>query len=327
MVRAQRAAATAGLSLLAAGRGVDDRALPRLLVRRPHHAASRPERASRAAICVPAGVPHFPPRLVAEAVGQLAAWVVDGRSSTSAGGRSPALAGETRYHRAAARPARRSSCAAEIETLRRGGRRLQRLGARRRRSWSLELVALRRADAADGGVRRPRGGARATSRRCCGPGARPGRFRGVAAARSRDDRARSRASGCARRCRCPQSAPFFADHFPRRPVFPGHAAARRADPSWRCSSRARRRRMAGGASSSPRKVPEVKMRSFIAPGRAVELRGRRCRSPTARRHDVGQDQRARERQARRDRARWRSTLGAARHDSQRAASPSPGWAW
>jgi len=54
----------------------------------------------------------------------------------------------------------------------------------------------------------------------CGPGAAPGGFRGLpplALERTAGDTGRQ---ACAA-FKVPSSAPFFADHFPRRPVFPG----------------------------------------------------------------------------------------------------------
>jgi 3-hydroxymyristoyl/3-hydroxydecanoyl-(acyl carrier protein) dehydratase len=71
----------------------------------------------------------------------------------------------------------------------------------------------------------------------------------------------------------PREAEFFADHFPRKPVFPGtlltHSNLRlaaalmeQADPS-----------PAGGA-WLPRSISDVKLRAFIAPGETLELEAR-----------------------------------------------------
>lgn len=68
----------------------------------------------------------------------------------------------------------------------------------------------------------------------------------------------------------PVAAPFFADHFPRRPVFPGTllmhinlqlvtALANEIPPP------------ANGTGWMVRRVSDVKLRSFIAPGEALEL--------------------------------------------------------
>ena len=68
----------------------------------------------------------------------------------------------------------------------------------------------------------------------------------------------------------PKSAPFFADHFPRKPVFPGtllldakvriaaSLAAEAVDPSIRPLLR-------------PIRIYNVKLRSFVLPGQALEI--------------------------------------------------------
>ncbi len=76
--------------------------------------------------------------------------------------------------------------------------------------------------------------------------------------------------------RVPADAPFFADHFPRRPVFPGtllmnanlQVAAKLAAtvPS------------ANGTPWIPRTVTAVKLRSFITPGETLHLQARRTQS-------------------------------------------------
>ena len=71
----------------------------------------------------------------------------------------------------------------------------------------------------------------------------------------------------------PKSAPFFADHFPRKPVFPGtllldakvriaaSLAAEAVDPSIRPLLR-------------PIRIYNVKLRSFVLPGQALEIDAR-----------------------------------------------------
>lgn len=79
----------------------------------------------------------------------------------------------------------------------------------------------------------------------------------------------------------PTSAPFFADHFPRRPVFPGSllmhlnlklaaALAETLPPP------------APGGRWSLRAVEDVKLRAFIPPGEALELE-----ATLKRQHDAG----------------------------------------
>jgi len=71
----------------------------------------------------------------------------------------------------------------------------------------------------------------------------------------------------------PSVAPFFADHFPRRPVFPGtlllHANLQTAEMlASEVSS-------TNGAPWLPRAITDVKLRSFISPGETLNLEARR----------------------------------------------------
>jgi 3-hydroxymyristoyl/3-hydroxydecanoyl-(acyl carrier protein) dehydratase len=78
----------------------------------------------------------------------------------------------------------------------------------------------------------------------------------------------------------PESAPFFADHFPRRPVFP---ATLLLDAQIRLALR-----LAGNDDDSsagtklvPARMTHVKMRSFIAPGDVLLLTAERAPSADA----------------------------------------------
>jgi 3-hydroxymyristoyl/3-hydroxydecanoyl-(acyl carrier protein) dehydratase len=104
----------------------------------------------------------------------------------------------------------------------------------------------------------------------CGPGASPGRFQGIPEPQVE---VTERDAGRVLRAllQVPASAPFFADHFPRRPVFPGTLLL---DAQLRLAVT-----LAGdvlhpgsGARLVPHRVNDVKLRSFILPGQAVELR-------------------------------------------------------
>jgi 3-hydroxymyristoyl/3-hydroxydecanoyl-(acyl carrier protein) dehydratase len=72
----------------------------------------------------------------------------------------------------------------------------------------------------------------------------------------------------------PRSADFFADHFPRRPVFPGtlltHANLRLAVHLMETVVPAM-----PGARWTPKVISDVKLRAFIAPGETLELEARR----------------------------------------------------
>jgi 3-hydroxymyristoyl/3-hydroxydecanoyl-(acyl carrier protein) dehydratase len=71
----------------------------------------------------------------------------------------------------------------------------------------------------------------------------------------------------------PVKAPFFADHFPRRPVFPGsllmHANLQTA------AMLAAEVSSGKGTAWLPRTVSDVKLRSFICPGETLNLEARR----------------------------------------------------
>jgi 3-hydroxymyristoyl/3-hydroxydecanoyl-(acyl carrier protein) dehydratase len=212
---------------------------------------------------VPRGVPSFPACLVAEAVGQLAAWVamahVGFRRRPVAG-----LAGETRFL-GEVKPGERLDLEVEIERC------------------DDEAVAY-------DGCARVAGAPVLELKACLGPmlpledfdapeavraryqvlrdgAAAGGAFRGVAPPElvviDRQPGERVRAA-----LHVPAAAPFFADHFPRRPVFPGTLLLD-----------AQLRLAVGLAADLPRalaptRLTDVKIRSFIVPGQAVELEAR-----------------------------------------------------
>jgi len=225
--------------------------------------AFEPERSARATYAVPADVPRFSSCLVAEAVGQLAAWVSMERSDYR-GRPVAALATETHF----------LGEAAPGDTL----------------ELSVTLDHCDDETIAYGGTAHAAGRPLVELVHCLGPmlpvadfdapdalrarfallrdgGAPPGRFRGVVPA---PVRITERGDGTLRaRLDVPADAPFFHDHFPRRPVYPATllldtlveetlALARSA--SW-----------AAHARIAPARVLNVKMRSFIAPGQALDL--------------------------------------------------------
>jgi 3-hydroxymyristoyl/3-hydroxydecanoyl-(acyl carrier protein) dehydratase len=101
----------------------------------------------------------------------------------------------------------------------------------------------------------------------CGPGARPGRFPGVTAPDlSLIDR--TPGGGLRAAMHVPVSAPFFGDHFPRRPVFP---ATLLLDAQIRLAVRLAGETLPPGHQLRPARVVDLKMRSFILPGHAVEI--------------------------------------------------------
>ena len=100
-------------------------------------------------------------------------------------------------------------------------------------------------------------------------GAVPGRFHGL------PDLAVKTAEGvtaelAVARLRVPSDASFFADHFPRRPVFPGtlltHAKLEAA------TMLAAKQVSTTGLSWLPRTISDVKLRSFISPDETLDIR-------------------------------------------------------
>jgi 3-hydroxymyristoyl/3-hydroxydecanoyl-(acyl carrier protein) dehydratase len=215
---------------------------------------------------VPAGLGRIPSCLVAEAVGQLAAWVamawVEFRCRPVAG-----LAGEVRILGEVA-PGRTLDLGVEIE--------------------SCDHAAV-----AYGGWARVAGALVLELSRCvgpmlpleefddpeelrghfavlCGPGATPGRFQGIAESQfvltERDPGRSVRAL-----MQVPDSASFFTDHFPRRRVFPGTLLL---DAQMRLAVMLAGDILHPGPRTHlfPHRAEDVKLRSFILPGQAVELR-------------------------------------------------------
>jgi 3-hydroxymyristoyl/3-hydroxydecanoyl-(acyl carrier protein) dehydratase len=226
--------------------------------------AFEPGRAAHARFAVPPHLARFPACLVAEAVGQLAAWVsmerIDYRGRPVA-----ALATETRFL-ADAHPGATLELSVKIDqcdddAVAYGGE------ARSNGKRLIELVdclgpMLPVADFDDPVALR----ARFALLR--GKGAEPGRFRGVVSPKVS---VTERVPGETLRARLdvPSAAPFFNDHFPRRPVFP---ATLLLDTQIELAlDLARAAPWAAGRAVMPHKVTHVKMRSFIAPGQALDL--------------------------------------------------------
>jgi len=220
---------------------------------------------ARGSFAVPAALADFSPCLVAEAVGQLAAWVAMARDDFR---RRPlaALAGEARIV-GDATPGRTLQLGVDIE------------------EWDHDAVAyagwarcddrpvielsycvgalLPLEDFDDPEVARQRFAL------LCETGSQPGRFAGVADAEAivleREPGRRVRAL-----LRVPEAAPFFADHFPRRAVFP---ATLLLDAQIRLALELARDVLPcpAGVRLRPVRVADVKLRSFILPGQAVEI--------------------------------------------------------
>ena len=224
-----------------------------------------PGRRARGRYVIPRGIAAFPSCLVAEAVGQLAAWV----SMAHIGFRGrpvAALANETRF-RSEVRPGDTLDLAVEIE------------------SCDEEAVAYAGRASVDG--------AEAVELvDCLGPmlpveefdspaamaerfelirgeGATPERFKGVLAPRVVRTTGEPGVSANAT-LTVPESAPFFRDHFPRRPVFPATLLLD-AHIRFALELAAEATFWPAGTKPSPSRMTHVKMRSFIPPGAVLEI--------------------------------------------------------
>jgi 3-hydroxymyristoyl/3-hydroxydecanoyl-(acyl carrier protein) dehydratase len=213
---------------------------------------------------VPATASRFPAALMAEAVGQLAAW-----SAMSAVGFThrpvAGLAGETRYHGAAV-PGQTLQLAADIErcddeAIAYGG--TASIDGR----CVLELIhcvgpmlPMEEFDAPEA--------VRADFETLVGSGAPGGRFAGVDAPQletiehSAGERLRAA-------LHVPEAAAYFDDHFPRRPVYPGTLLMDNL--STLALQLAGDLPALHGSRLAVARVRDVKIRSFTAPGQTLEL--------------------------------------------------------
>ena len=221
-------------------------------------------RRARGMFAISAAIDAFPAALVAEAVGQLAAWVA--MDAIEFRGRPvAALATETQFHR-------------EV----RPGQTLQ---------LDVDILSCDDEAVAYNGRASVGGNDVITLIDCLGPmlpvadfdspealrerlhllraeGALPGRFRGIAPLPI-DVRHHERGVAIRATLDVPAEAPFFADHFPRRPVFP---ATLLLDAQMKLAST-----LVAEAQGTQREAPHplrathVKMRSFIAPSQRLEL--------------------------------------------------------
>ena len=222
----------------------------------------------RGSYTIPSVITSFPASLVAEAVGQLAAWAamaaLDFKCRPVAG-----LAASIELL-SPVRPGQVLELAAELETV------------------DTEAVAY-------GGTAQADGIPVVRLEHCVGPmmpleefddpqalrerfallqgaGAVPGAFGGVPSfplARTGGDAGQSlRAT-----LHVPTSAPFFADHFPRRPVFPG-TLLMNANLGLAATLAAQLPTPATGGKWVVRGVSDVKLRAFTPPGETLEIEAR-----------------------------------------------------
>jgi len=214
---------------------------------------------------VPSDLEGFPRCLLAESVGQLAAWaamsMVDFRRRPLAG-----LAGETRFLGVVA-PGQTVDLAVEIEqgdedaVAYSGSARVGSTPILELAHYVGPMLPTVEFDSPDA--------LRTDFTRLWDGGAPPGRFVPIPKA---DVRVMDGMPGAwlSAELRVPATASFFEDHFPRRPILPG-ALLLEAVLGLAC-------RLAGEVLGSPAawlapvRVADVKLRAFISPGSIVELR-------------------------------------------------------
>lgn len=221
-----------------------------------------PGRHARAVYAIPHDIPGFARALVAEAVGQLAAWVamskIDFRGRPVA-----ALADETRFYDAPC-PGDTLELAVDIddcddEAVSYGGS----ASIAGRRVTELEHCLGPMLPCADFDAPEA---LRERFELLCAEGAQPGRFRGVSLqppVHLAHDPGRSLSA----RLDVPLDAPFFADHFPRRAVFP---ATLMLDAQMRLALELAEETPVS-STWTLRRMSKVKVRSFTLPGQSVEL--------------------------------------------------------
>ena len=210
---------------------------------------------------IPAGVSHFPVSLVAEAIGQLAAWVamsvVDFSHRPVA-----ALAGDTRMHRLP-RAGDTLELIVEIEScdaesIQYRGRAL--IAGQLVLELSDTLGSMLDIDEFDAPE-----ALRADFSLLTTSGRAPGAFKGVPPPVLEDissqDKQRFEA-----RLHVPAQADFFLDHFPRRPVFP---ATLMLDAQLQLAHRLAE--IQAGGPVRVQRITNVKVRAFTAPGATLVL--------------------------------------------------------
>ena len=224
-----------------------------------------PGRRARGRYFVPGDIAAFPSCLVAEAVGQLAAWVAMAQIGFR-GRPVAALANETRFH-SDVRPGDTLELQVDLEScdehaVAYAGR------AAVKGVEAIELVdclgpmlPVEEFDSPSAMAER--------FELIRGRGAEPGRFKGVAAPDVVRRRGKPGVSASAI-LSVPDSAPFFGDHFPRRAVFPAtllldsqiRLSLELASEAAFCPT---------GTRPVPSRMTHVKMRSFIPPGAALDI--------------------------------------------------------
>ncbi|MCC6196616.1 MAG: hypothetical protein IT518_19345 [Burkholderiales bacterium] len=220
------------------------------------------------AFAIPANIRAFPQCLMAEAVGQLAAWVAMAHIGFR-GRPVAALATETRFLREA-RPGDTLDLGVEIDSCDEE--------AVAYRGWA-DIRGERAIELADClGPMLPLAefdDPKAMAERFAlltGGGAPAGRFHGVDLPRATREGG-TPGEWAQGTLDVPRTAPFFNDHFPRRPVFPATLMLD-AQIGLALAVAGESTRWPAGASLAPVRMTHVKVRSFTAPGASLGLTAR-----------------------------------------------------
>ena len=225
-----------------------------------------PGTSARGEFAVPRELTSFPLCLVAEAVGQLAAWVAMEKIAYR-GRPVAALANETRFG-GPVLPGETLQLSVEIESCDDDAVAYSgwaRVGERLVAELQDCLGPMLPVEEFDSPA--------ALAERFAllrGAGAPSGRFHGVAPPRLSPG-PRVRGESATATLHVPTAAPFFADHFPRRPVFPATLLLD-TQIAFALELAAETAVCPAGTRAVPLRMTHVKMRSFIAPGDVVEIR-------------------------------------------------------
>jgi len=223
---------------------------------------------ARGIFTIPTRVRDFPSCLVAEAVGQLAAWVAMSRIDFR-GRPVAALATETRFHRDV-RPGDVLELGVEIDDC--DEHAVAYSGwARVGGSTVIELIHCLGPMLPVGDFDSP-DAMREHFVVLCGPGSAGGRFEGIEPSPMAIT-AHVAGESVRADLQVPRHARFFADHFPRNPVFP---ATLLLDSQIRLATTLANEVIGRTAAQVPARMTHVKMRSFIAPGQLVEIQASRA---------------------------------------------------
>ena len=226
---------------------------------------------------IPVGVDSFPAPLVTEAVGQLAAWcamaALDFKCRPVAG-----IAGNIEML-SPVRPGQVLELAAELQTCDpqavayNGTARADGVQVIRLENCVGPMLGIETFD--DPQALRDRFAL------LCGSGAVPGAFGGVPSVVPEQIGGET-GQWIRARLHVPESAPFFADHFPRHPVFPG-TLLMNANLQLASTLAGQIPTSVPDAAWSLRAVSDVKLRAFIRPGEALEVETRlaECSGDTA----------------------------------------------